>query len=376
MKNFLSIVWYRVLPPLYGGQQGIAYFNEELGRKIPLTCLCSKDNVSSSKVSYTVQNELPISKLQFWDPTVKRQILSTIRMGNFTDVIIEHPYHGWLGKYKSKYGFRLIVHAHNIEFLRMKARGKLWWRIIRKTERTAFKMADLILFKTKEDIKIATRVFTIEEDKCLLVPFGTNKTMHPASLNEAIHRITTLHKIAPEEKILLFAATLDYEPNQKALNDIMFKIVPALRAKGLPFRMIICGAMPDDQLKTINSLSNITATGFVSSIDDYFLAADVFINPVNHGAGIQTKNIEAIASGCNLVCTPFAATGLPGYLDEKVFVAGLEDPGVFIEAIIKATMSKPVVPLRFYDEYGWKGIVNRLLDSLAANGKGVTLPGK
>jgi hypothetical protein len=67
---------------------------------------------------------------------------------------------------------------------------------------------------------------------------------------------------------------------------------------------------------------------------------------------------------------------LPGYLDEKVFVAGLQDPGVFTEAVIKATMSKPAVPLRFYDEYGWKGIVNRLLDSLAAGGRDVSLPGK
>ncbi|MEI9912883.1 MAG: hypothetical protein WDO71_26530 [Bacteroidota bacterium] len=97
MNNFLSIVWYKVLPPEYGGQKGIAHFNDWLGQKAALTCLCSQDNQSDRVLSYKLRKELPVSRLQFWNPFVRNKILSFIRQQSFTHIIIEHPYHGWLG---------------------------------------------------------------------------------------------------------------------------------------------------------------------------------------------------------------------------------------------------------------------------------------
>src|SRR5882724_419398 len=119
MKNFLSVVWYRILPPVYGGQKGIALFNQYLGKRVPLTCLCSQDNSPGKDLSYKIINNLPASRFQFWNPLTRKRILSQIRDQSFTDIIVEHPYHGWLGQYKKKMGFRFIVHAHNIEHLRM-----------------------------------------------------------------------------------------------------------------------------------------------------------------------------------------------------------------------------------------------------------------
>lgn len=41
MSKILSIVWYKVLPPVFGGQKGIAGFNKHLAKHHPLVCLCS-----------------------------------------------------------------------------------------------------------------------------------------------------------------------------------------------------------------------------------------------------------------------------------------------------------------------------------------------
>src|SRR6185503_10311754 len=200
MNNFLSIVWYRVLPPEYGGQKGIAHFNYYLGRKVMLTCLCSRNNTVAEELSYKLVNTLPASRLQFWNPFVRNRILSLIRRQHFSHIIIEHPWHGWLGVHKKKYGFKFIIHAHNIEHLRIKARNKFWWRSLKNTEETSFALADFILFKTEEDKQTAMKLFNVSPQKCLIIPYGVTENKPPFANRELIDRIRTQHHVNTAEK--------------------------------------------------------------------------------------------------------------------------------------------------------------------------------
>ncbi|HEY6505841.1 MAG TPA: glycosyltransferase family 4 protein [Chitinophagaceae bacterium] len=365
MKNFLSIVWYRVLPPAYGGQKGIADFNDHLGRSVPLTCLCSRNNNADTALSYKLLNVLPVSRSQSWNPFVRNQILSFIKKRSFSHIIIEHPYHAWLGKYRKKIGFRFIVHAHNIEHLRMKARGKLWWRWIRRTEQFAFSSADHILFKTEADKAVAISVFNIDPAKCLIVPYGIKETGQPVINTAAKEQLKKKYNISADEKVLLFAGTLDYEPNAKAVEMILHHIVPSLQKKKFQFRLLICGALHKEKAAELNAIPGVTATGFVASIQHHFQLADVFINPVTKGSGIQTKNIEAIANGCTVVSTSFAAIGLPGYLlEKKLFISHGDDWEQFTGNIIKAASLQNDVPEQFYQDYNWQNIIDRLLSEI------------
>lgn len=366
MKNFLSIVWCRVLPPEYGGQKGIALFNDHLGRKVPLTCLCSRNNTTNLPLTYRLSNELPVSRFQFWNPSIRKKVLQYIKENSFSHIIIEHPYHAWLGKYKKKYGFRFIVHAHNIEYLRMKARGKWWWPLIKGTERSAFRLADHILFKTETDKEKAINVFDLDPEKCLVVPYGCNETGQPAITGSFKELIKKRHGILPEEKIILFAGTLDYEPNAKAKEIIFKHIIPLLQKRKFPFRFILCGALPVKRITELNKMPCMTAAGFVPLLHEYLQAADVFINPVSSGSGIQTKNMDAIATGCNVVTTKFAGEGLPSYLlDEKLFISPDNDWEKFTDNIIKACTANMPVPDRFYKEFYWSAIIEKLLPAIA-----------
>ena len=366
MNNFLSIVWYKVLPPEYGGQKGIALFNDYLGQKVTLTCLCSRNNHPDKSLSYKLLNDLPVSRFQFWNPFVRKQITTLVHQQSFTHIIVEHPYHAWLGKHKQKLGFRFIIHAHNIEHLRMKSRGKLWWRLIKRTEQKAFASADHILFKTEADKAVAIQLFNIPPGKCVIVPYGIQETKQPAIDTDLKEQLRKKYNLAPGEKMLLFAASLDYEPNAKALATILSDIVPLLQKKEFRFRLIICGSLPPNNITALNALPNVTAAGFVPSLQHIMQAADVFINPVVSGSGIQTKNIEAIASGCNVVTTGYGATGLPGYLhNEKVFISTDNDWDLFTNNIIIASTLKQNTPQQFYEEYNWQNIIARLLSAIA-----------
>jgi polysaccharide biosynthesis protein PslH len=368
MNNFLSIVWYRVLPPAYGGQKGIAHFNYWLGKKVELTCLCSRNNVADCPLPYKIINSLPSSKFQFWNPFVRRRVLSLVRQQSFSHIIIEHPWHGWLGKYKKKYGFRFIVHAHNIEHIRIKAKNKLWWRLLKRTERNAFEHADHILFKTKKDKERAIKLFGIAHKKCLIVPYGTPATEQPVINVEIKDRFRKKYTIAADEKIILFTGTLNYEPNTKAIDVITDHIIPLLQKKKFRFRLIICGAMAKEKMAKLNAKPIVTATGFVDAIGEYLQSADVFINPVTYGSGIQTKNIDAIANGCNVVATAFAATGLPVYLmGEKVFVSADSDWESFANNIIAAASKPANVPPQFYSDYNWQNVIDRWLPLISSS---------
>src|SRR5690349_15226577 len=89
----LSLVWYKILPPVFGGQKGVALFNEYLGRLTPLTCLCSKNN-EQVDASYNIDNSLPIAKGQFLNPLTWRKVYTTVRNINATHLILEFPYYG------------------------------------------------------------------------------------------------------------------------------------------------------------------------------------------------------------------------------------------------------------------------------------------
>ena len=151
-------------------------------KKVSLTCLCSRQHSRRSTTTYKVINDLPLSKFQFWNPLVRRKILSLIRKQRFTHIIIEHPWHGWLGKYKRKYGFTFIVHAHNIEHLRIKEKNKLWWRFLKKTEQKAIHLPIKFFLKQKMIRKTAMSLFHISPEKCLIVPYGIRK-MNSSCIN-------------------------------------------------------------------------------------------------------------------------------------------------------------------------------------------------
>ncbi|MBI2731568.1 MAG: glycosyltransferase family 4 protein [Sphingobacteriales bacterium] len=365
-QKILSVVWYKVLPAHFGGQQGIAIFNQYLGKLTDLTCVCSCNNEKEAGLSYNLIPELPVSKSQFINPLVRNKIINLIKENKYTHIIIEHPYHAWLADYKNKLNFKLIVHAHNIEYLRMKERRKWWWRWVKHTEQKAFSKADHILFKTEKDIKLAVSLFNTDSTRCLLLPYGIAEKSWYSPIPGAREMIRLNHNLLPEEKIFLFAGTLDYEPNKEAVDNIIHNVLPELLKKdGLNFKIIICGKLSKKDIQLLNRHPNIIATGFVSSIEEYFYATDVFLNPVLSGSGVQTKNFEAVANGLSIAATSFAAEGLPDYLtDTKVLISPNNNWKTFAENAITLSQKKQKTPDQFYSDFYWGNLITKILTKL------------
>ena len=349
----MSLVWYKVLPAHFGGQKGIADFNEALGKYFPLYCVCSNNNEPGDKHSYQVFNWLPVSKTQIFNPVVWCKIVRFARVHNITHVILEHPYHaitGWLLKWLLS--CTIITHAHNIEYARYKQLGKWYWPFVKLIEWLAFTISNEILFKTNQDMDVAIEVFNLYRKKCFSMPYGTTKK-DTKSRSENRLSIRQKHGLAEDAIILLFNGTLDYGPNAKAANDMAVNLLPLLPPNHY---ILLTGRSEEAELPEAFSLKNdrLIFAGFVLEVPEYFLAADVYINPVAEGGGVQTKNIEALSYGLNVVCWQYMLNGLKIELTgSKVYPARTNDWKDFLARILVATIVKSATPDTFFEHYNF-----------------------
>ncbi len=356
--HITSVCWYKIYPAITGGQKGIALFNEALSNKYQLTCICSKNNEANSVLGTELLPILPTSKMQFFNFFNYRKILKQVRENESPLVIIEHPYYWPLYYFKKKHGFQLILHSHNIEYKRAKSRNKWFWRLIYVWERWAYQKADIVFFKTVEDQLFAQKKFELKTKNVHVLPYCTNLTEVPADSELSKEKIRLIHHIAAATKVLVFAASFDYEPNQKGLLHLLHEVTPEFKKQRSDFVILICG-IGLEKFISANSIIAPKECVIVGAVEDmslYFKAADVFINPVTNGEGIQTKNIDALAHNCTVVGYKDVANGIPDYvLGTKAFFANTEKIDEFVYFIKKALDPRIIdIDPQFYIDFSWK----------------------
>ena len=371
MTKLLSVVWYKVLPAQFGGQKGIAEFNDALSEFFPLTCICSSNNQPTGHEKYGVKPLLPVSRGQVIDFRAWKKILQELKQGNYSHVILEHCYYGLLGMLiRKRYKTFLVVHSHNIEYLRFQEMKKLWWPLLFQLEKNTHQSAHLSLFKTESDMEFAISRFQLDPARCILTPFGINKTTIPTALQRQTSRsfLNSSFNIPSNSRLLVFMGTLDYEPNAEALRKIVNQIIPGIRKlTSIPFKVLVCGRLIEKKFASLLSLKDedYIYAGFVPDIEPFFMGADLLINPVNSGGGIKVKIIEALSYGLPVVSTAYGAKGI----DETVTGSQLtlvadNDTSEFCRHVVMS-WNKPIgIPETFREKYEWKKIVREVAERI------------
>lgn len=370
MENVVSVVWYKVLPAKYGGQKVITLFNEYLANHFSVTCLCSYNNEPKGDEPYSIIADLSLSKLQFVNPLCWVKILKLVSGRKAKYLIIEHPYHGLTGFLAKKLlGVKLIIHSHNIEFLRFKEQKKRGWRLLGLYEKWAHQRADLSVFTSEEDQLLAVEQFGILPEKCIVVPYCIEKKLKHISKTKAREFLNRQYNILPDEKILLFAGTLDYLPNAEAVEYIYKEIAPRLaKNRDFQFKIIICGRNRFKEFHYLNTLKheNVIMAGEVDDVDILFTGADVFINPVQQGGGIQTKNIDALNANLSVVCFEHMLQGIPlKVVNGNLLIAERNNWNNFTDKIIIWSNSPPLPKSQdFFDYFNRATVMARFTTSM------------
>ena len=93
---------------------------------------------------------------------------------------------------------------------------------------------------------------------------------------------------------LLFAGNMNYPPNVESVIFIAGKILPVLRKQLPGVKLVIAGANPAKEILQLQS-ENITVTGWVDDIREYFYQSKIMLAPMLISIGLQNKILQAMA---------------------------------------------------------------------------------
>jgi len=368
-KKVISIVWHQFLPANFGGQQTIADFNNALAKEVQLICICSNNN-KAENLQYQLFNILPTEKLQFINPIVWYRIFSICKKEKPDYLLLEYCYHAvvaWLIYRFLK--IRIIHSSHNIEYQRFKLLKKPYWRLLFLAEKWVSNFASINTFVTEQDRQLAINKFGIAKENSLVIPHTISRKNAEGKVSST-EKIRSQYQLNSDTPILLFNGTLDYLPNAKAVKNIAILLIPELRKILTDFVIIVNGRIENKEYLSLFNLTNehLIITGRVDNIEDYFLAANVYINAVNIGAGVQTKTLEALSYNLNVVCFGNMLNGIEKTLVEnKLFIAEQGNWEEFANKVVQALKQPNTITQSFFEYYSYQSQLSQLINHINNN---------
>jgi glycosyltransferase involved in cell wall biosynthesis len=123
--------------------------------------------------------------------------------------------------------------------------------------------------------------------------------------------------------VLGFLGNLHYPPNAVAARRLRDRIFPAVRTRVPEATLLLIGRGPPADLRT--AVDGVVVTGEVESIWEPMARVTVFVLPVDTGAGMQNKLLEAMAIGAAVVTTPGCAKAIGATAGVHCLVAHTDD---------------------------------------------------
>ena len=169
---------------------------------------------------------------------------------------------------------------------------------VRRLERRCLGQADEIWAPTaSERAEIATFATTA---RCLVVPNLVD-----------VRALPDCSAVTPDDDAILFVANFAYAPNANAARRLVERILPAIRAERPTARLrLVGGGMAPALRAQVAATPGVDAPGFVEDLAPWYRAAAVVLLPVQEGAGMLFKTIEALGLGKATVGFPEAYRGI------------------------------------------------------------------
>jgi sugar transferase (PEP-CTERM/EpsH1 system associated) len=137
---------------------------------------------------------------------------------------------------------------------------------------------------------------------------------------------------ARQDATLVVSGKMSYHANVTAVLVLVNEILPLVWERKPEVKLWIVGKDPSNQIKNLAQDPAITVTGTVDDIRPYLRSATIAVAPIQYGAGIQNKVLEAMACGTPVVSTPQAISALEAQPGQDLLVA--DQPAEFAATIL------------------------------------------
>jgi glycosyltransferase involved in cell wall biosynthesis len=113
-----------------------------------------------------------------------------------------------------------------------------------------------------------------------------------------------------EPATVIASGKMSYHANVNMAVRLVETIMPAVWARQPEVKVVIVGKDPPKSIQALSKDARVTVTGTVKDVRPYLQAATIAAAPVEYGAGIQNKVLEAMACGTPVVATPQAVSAI------------------------------------------------------------------
>ncbi|MFK0731742.1 MAG: glycosyltransferase family 4 protein [Gloeotrichia echinulata HAB0833] len=186
-------------------------------------------------------------------------------------------------------------------------------RVIRY-ERDLSNLFDNLVVVSEKDAQL------IPSQRVKVIPFGIDTEFF------------SLQQEQPLEPTLIFSGNMSYAPNIHAVRWFVELCLPIIQQTIPDVSLVIAGANPVREVRSLEQKVGVTVTGFVESMPETLKKAKVAIAPMQSGSGMQSKILEAMASGLPVVTTTLGLGSLSAKPDKEILIA--DNPEDFAQATI------------------------------------------
>jgi glycosyltransferase involved in cell wall biosynthesis len=374
-RLLLNVAPFRVSPPVAGAHHAVYYADDALSKYWDVflfTTGVRKDTLRFPPrptefvisphfrdYSYVTASILPFSFMTRQGSGVPQvyagRYLSWVKPSVLDDKVrecdviqVEFP---WQVGYVNKINVLkkpLVLVAHNVEAdlcveagsggKRLRYKSRIIDNVCRK-EREAVELADAVMTVSEADRERVIELYGVKEDKVFHIPWGVDTRKY--CIHSEYERVEAKKKFGLSgKKVVVFSGAL-YEPNVEAVRFIIDL------AKGYDSDTVfmVVGRV-GEAFKGVSN-PNVIFTGFVDNPVNYFIAADVAINPMRSGGGMHLKMLEYLASSLPTVTTELGARGFRRPWEDYMMISDMKGFSLAVRSMLED------VTLR--EHYGAKG---------------------
>lgn len=183
------------------------------------------------------------------------------------------------------------------------------------------------------------RVFDFFDEKVIITE--VDRELIPHSENEHIHVIANgvdfakyaCQSCPKKEYDLIFAGNMGYAPNVEAAEFLCREVLPLLLEERPDLKVAICGANPAARVLALRN-RNVTVTGWVDDMSEWYAKSRIFIAPMHLGTGLQNKLLEALAMKLPCITSPLAGRPLKGVEQGKEILVCNTTTG-YVETVLQ-----------------------------------------
>jgi glycosyltransferase involved in cell wall biosynthesis len=196
---------------------------------------------------------------------------------------------------------------------------------ISKREIASIYRCDLSLIISEVEIRILQNEFKVDVSLLLYLPFMLDEVTEEA--------IKNLPKFEKRQHFITIGNSL-HAPNYNAVLYLKETIWPLIKKKLPKAELHIYGAYASQKVKQLHNKSEgFLVKGFAKDVNQVMQLAKVCVAPLQFGAGLKGKLIDAMQNGTPCITTTIGAEGMYGNLQPNGFIE--DNPKQFADKVVE-----------------------------------------